>query len=108
MTAVVMQQAGSDRGRVDEATLLGAAEVHQDPPDGKTQGTDITGNKIFMWNRGENRARLQAHGIKGKDAKALSPGRMIEGPILEVDQADDHAWVKGRAGLKWSRPGPIS
>lgn len=102
VTAVVMQQAGTDKGQVEEAKLWGKAEVHQAPAQGKSQGSDLTGQTIYVWNKGENRARLQA---KGNPARAVTEGREIVGQILQLDQAEDHAWVSGMGYMKLEQDG---
>ena len=105
ITAVVVQQAGSDKGQVEEAKLDGHAEVHQDPAEGKSRGSDLAGRVIYVWSKGENRARLQAHGTDKVPALAITEGREIQGRILQLDQAEDHAWVIGMGRLKMEQAG---
>lgn len=98
--AVVLQEAGSNKGQVKEAKLAGNALVHQDAAEGKTQGSDLTGQTIYYWNNGENRAKLQAQGTPESPARAVTGARTITGRILQLDQAEDHAWVKGWGRLE--------
>lgn len=99
--ATVLRKAGSENSQVSEAKLIGAAEVHQDPKEGKAVGTDMTGGVIFLKNGGENRLWVQAQqGTSPEPATAITDGRNIRGPIVTFDQARDYAWVVGWGRLE--------
>ena len=100
VVALVLQQEGSDKGQVQDATLAGHVEIHQDPAKGKTQGTDITADSVRLQNKGVNRVLVYANGTPANPAIAKTDGRKIVGPVLVLDQSTDHAWVRGTGRLE--------
>ncbi len=84
-------------GEVEEAKLTGGAVVHQDPrEDDPEKGGNVAGDFILLNNKGgEGKAILHAIGSERRPAMAVTPTRTISGPILDLDQGKDHAWVTG-------------
>jgi hypothetical protein len=84
---------------IKEARFRERVVIHQEPAPGKRRGNDVTGNAVDVHNRGEGKVWLLAQGLPGEPARAMTDGRMIEGPILGVDQAANYQWVKGAGRL---------
>lgn len=107
--ARIVQIPGEDEAKgkseIKEARLRRRVLVHQDPAANELVGKDLKGDAIDVINQGEGRLWLQAHGLPGEPAQALSEGRLIEGPILTLDQGADFASVKG-AGRLVQEPRP--
>lgn len=76
------------------AQLEGGVSIHQEPAPGKAKGTDISGDFADWRNRGEGKGLARIRG-DAAPAVAANEGYTIQGPLLEVDQARDQAWVRG-------------
>ena len=84
---------------VREVRLRGDAVFHQDPEPGEERGLDVAAAALDVLSPGPNRAWFQAHGAEDRWATVSTPEFDIEGPVLGLDQARDHAWVKGPGRL---------
>lgn len=103
--------AGLSKGEVQQVRLRGGVVFHQDPEPGKSQGTDVTGQALDVFNQGEGKMKFVVqHHIAPEKATAaelaLTPNARvateemtITGPNIGLDQKDDHAWVKGPGTL---------
>jgi hypothetical protein len=101
---------------VEEARLRGRVTVHQDPAEGKKRGTDVAGEAVDLFNRGEGKTRFVvfhrdgAAPSRGKAGAAAAEGNVedsatfasirtdemtIVGHVIGLDQSSDMAWVDG-------------
>jgi len=88
---------------VREVRLRHEVRIHQDPPAGKEQGTDLTADAVDLFHPEPGALKLLAHGTE-QPARVAGDDFDLSGPILGLDQKTDHAWVEG-AGRLWQRTG---
>lgn len=84
---------------LQEVHLRRGVTLHQDAPPGKARGTDVRGEEVVLFSRGEGLAWLEIHGAPRAPASVASDGMLIEGVQLGLDQSTDFAWVKGAGRL---------
>ncbi len=89
--------AKGQKGQVEKAELRGDVVIHQDAEakQGGSNGGDLTGDFALLKSRGEGRAWIAIEGTPDRPAKAVTVERSILGRYLFVDQAANHAWVRG-------------
>jgi hypothetical protein len=103
--AWVIPASGAVKGTIQRVFLRENVTIHQDAAEGKLRGTDISAKNVDLFNRGEGRMYLEAHGQDDKPAKAVTDVFMIQGPIIGMDQGEDYAWVDGKGLLYQSGDG---
>ena len=87
------------RAELDKAYLRRRVTIHQDPPEGKTKGTDLTAENLDLFNQGDGRFYVEAHGGPKAPAKASTEAIEMEGPVLVLDQLVDEAKIDGAGRL---------
>jgi hypothetical protein len=97
---------GSNGGasRVQEVRLRGDVHIHQGPAEGKSRGTDVTGQAVDLIARDEGQLWVEAHGDDRAPARVESDTMLLEGPKIGLDQSADFAWVKGGGRMKQDGP----
>jgi hypothetical protein len=99
--ARVTQAAGpKGKGEIKEARLRRNVVIHQDANADQTGGMDVAADAVDVVNRGEGRMWVEAQGIPGTPARVMTDNRLVEGPLIGLDQSIDYAWVKGPGRLK--------
>ncbi|WZO98563.1 hypothetical protein EP7_000143 [Isosphaeraceae bacterium EP7] len=119
--AKIIQAAGkgNEGGDVREVRLRGSVAYHQDAAPTKERGTDVTGEaldlnrdvaglaKLVVFHRDPSGAAPKAAGrplapatgaaVKAPErmARVVMPEMQVEGPVIGLDQAADHSWVRG-------------
>jgi hypothetical protein len=89
---------------LEEVRLRRGVTIHQDPPEGKTRGTDIAGDAVDLVSLGAGLARMEVHGTAKAPASVTSEDMLIEGLKIGLDQASDYAWADGAGRLFQDAP----
>lgn len=113
---------GAFAAEIREVRLRGSVVFHQDPPAGKTQGVDVSGEAVDLSNHGDGMMRFAVfhHDPNAAKASAAAPSKnqkgeepadlaplarvqteelTILGKVIGLDQSTDEAWVDGRGSL---------
>jgi hypothetical protein len=89
---------------VQEVRLRRGVTIHQDPPAGKTKGTDVAGEAVDLVSLGNGLARMEIHGTPKAPASVASEDLLIEGIKIGLDQSSDYAWAEGAGRLFQDAP----
>jgi hypothetical protein len=110
---------GPGAGQIELAQLRGKVSVQQDPAEGKTRGTEVSGEAVDLYNRGEGKTKFivfnhdptadpprPADAPEAKNAAAKIPPAVVKsdemsivGNVIGLDQSTDEAWVDGQGAI---------